>query len=352
MSVTGKSFLPGILLAAVVYFLFRIHEILLPFVLAGALAYLLNPAVRFFEMRGFRRAPIVILMYAALMSTLILLTYKIGSFVALDAEDAARNLPLYIRKAGESFAHLRGSMHPILFDYLSEHGQTMPQEILQRTPSFALGIIPMIEVAFLVPFISFFFIREGHDWRDHLVAVIPSRYAEMFLNLFFELDNSLGRYERGILLEAFCVGFLAFTGFWAIHLNYALPIAVIVGMANVAPYVGPIIGVILGGGAALFQWGTMAGLLKVLIVCAGVRFVEDWFIQPTVLQNAVHLHPVLVLLALMSGAQLFGFWGLLFAVPVACMIKVLFEVLWPWYCSQYGFVSPPPLPEISRIPLI
>ena len=70
------------------------------------------------------------------------------------------------------------------------------------------------------------------------------------------------------------------------------------------------------------------------------------------LQNAVHLHPVLVLLSLMSGAELFGFWGLLFAVPIACMVKVLFEVLWPWYRSQYGFASPPPLPEVNRIPLV
>jgi predicted PurR-regulated permease PerM len=352
MNITGRSVIPTVVLVAVIYFLFRIHDILLPFVLAGALSYLLNPAVRFFEIRGFRRAPVVILIYAALMSALVFLTYKIGSFAALDAELAAHNMPLYIQKGGETFARLRGAIHPVLFDYLADHGKTWPQEMLQRTPSFALGIIPMIEVAFLVPFISFFFIREGHAWRDRLVGLVPSRYVEMLLNLFFELDNSLGRYIRGILLEALCVGLLAFVGFWAIHLNYAGSIAAIVGLANVAPYVGPIIGVLLGGGVALFQWGSLVGVLKVFIVCAGVRFIEDWFIQPTVLQNAVHLHPVLVLLALMSGAELFGFWGLLFAVPVACMIKVLFEVLWPWYRSQYGFITPPPLPEINRIPLI
>jgi len=174
----------------------------------------------------------------------------------------------------------------------------------------------------------------------------------MTLNLLFELDNSLGRYVRGILLEALCVGLLAFVGFWAIDLGYALQIAVVVGLANVVPYVGPVLGALLGGGVALFQWGTPIGIVKVLIVCGGVRFIEDWFIQPSVLQKAVHLHPVLVVLALMSGAELFGFWGLLFAVPVACMVKVLLEVLWPWYRSQYGFISPQPLPEINRIPLI
>jgi predicted PurR-regulated permease PerM len=352
MTFSGRTFFPLVILLVAAYFLFLIHDILLPFILAGALAYLLNPAVRFFEMRGFRRAPVVVLMYAVLVITFVFLTYKVGSFVALDAQGAAHNMPLYVHKGGEVFARLRGSIHPVLFDFLADHGKVLPQDILRSTPSFALGVIPMIEVAFLVPFISFFFIREGHDWRDRMVGLVPSRYVEMLLNLFFELDNSLGRYIRGILMEAVCVGLLAFGGFWAIHLTYALPIAVIVGLANIAPYVGPVIGILLGGGAALFQWGSLAGILKVILVCAGVRFIEDWFIQPTVLQNAVRLHPVLVLLALMSGAELFGFWGLLFAVPVACTIKVLFEVLWPWYRSQYGFVTPPPLPEINRIPFI
>ena len=70
------------------------------------------------------------------------------------------------------------------------------------------------------------------------------------------------------------------------------------------------------------------------------------------MQKAVHLHPVLIVLALLSGAELFGFWGLLFAVPIASTVKVLFDVLWPWYRSQYGFISPQPLPEVTRIPLI
>jgi predicted PurR-regulated permease PerM len=352
MNPTGRTIIPLVILSAVTYFLFRIHEILLPFVLAGALAYLLNPLVRFFEVRGFRRSPAVIFIFAVLTAVLAAGFYKLAWVAALEAGEAARNMPVYIQKGGEAFARLRGSLNSALFDYVAQHGKAWPQNILNRTPSVALGVFPVLEVVFLVPFISFFFVREGPRWRDMIVGWVPSRYVEMTLNLFFELDNSLGRYVRGILLEAFCVGCLAYLGFWMIGLQYSLQIAMIVGLANVVPYVGPVLGIILGGGVALFQWGSMAGLLKVAAVCAGVRMIEDWFIQPTVLQKAVHLHPVVVVLALMSGAELFGFWGLMFAVPVACMVKVLLEVLGPWYRSQYGFVSAPPLPEVNRIPLI
>jgi predicted PurR-regulated permease PerM len=357
VSFSVRAFLPLAVAAALSYFLFKVHEILLPFVLAAALAYLMSPVVRFFEVRGLRRGPVVIFLYASVMTLLAVFSYKLAAIAATEAQEAAHNMPMYVEKGGQALTRLRSDARmdgrfSVLLDDIADHGKEWPQDILSRMPSFALGVLPVLEVAFLVPFIGFFIIREGPRWRDQIVAFVPSRYVEMMLNLFFELDNSLGRYVRGILLEALCVGCLAFVGFWGIGLSYALQIAVVVGLANVVPYVGPVIGVFLGGSVALFQWGTFGGLVKVILVCVGVRLFEDWFIQPTVLQKAVHLHPVLVVFALMSGAELFGFWGLMFAVPVACMAKVLLEIFWPWYRSQYGFVSAPPLPEVNRIPLV
>jgi predicted PurR-regulated permease PerM len=137
-------------------------------------------------------------------------------------------------------------------------------------PSFASGILPIFEIGFLVPFIAFFLMREGHVLRDTLLSWIPSRYIEMALNILVEVDNSLGKYVRGLCLEAFCVGAMALAGFSIIHLDYALQIALVIGLANVVP----------------------------------------------------------------------------------CMAKVLLQVLWSWYLSQYGLRPSMPLPEISRIPLI
>ena len=282
-------------------------------------------------------------------------------------------MPIYVQKGGDAFSRLKASLesdqtqddgrpfqslmhrafvNTSLLDYVAEHGRSWPQDVLSRMPSFALGILPVLEIAFLVPFLGFFLIQGGPKIRDHVLGWVPSRYVEMVLGLMVEIDNSLGKYVRGISLEALCVGCIALAGFWMIGLDYALQIAVVVGLANIVPYVGPVMGVLLGGGVALFQWGTAVGICKVLLVCVATRLIEDWFIQPTVMRSAVHLHPALIVFALMSGAKLFGFWGLLFGVPIACMVKVLLEVLWPWYRSQYGLATPLPLPEINRIPLI
>ena len=354
MSFSGRTFFPLSVFALTTYFLYRVHEVLLPFILAGMIAYLLNPLVRFFEVRGLRRRPVVVVLYVSVMSLLILASYELVSVAAVEAEKASHNMPAYVQKGSVTFAAWRTKtkVSHTLVDYIAEHGRLWPHEVLSRMPSFALGILPVLEIAFLVPFIGFFLLQEGPKLRDHLLGWVPSRYVEMLLGLMVEVDNSLGKYVRGISLEAFCVGCVALAGFWLIGLDYALQIAIVVGLANVVPYVGPVIGALLGGGVAIFQWGSMVGVLKVLAVCGMVRFIEDWFIQTVVMRRAVHLHPVLIVFSLMAGAKLFGFWGLLFAVPLASMVKVLLDVLWPWYRSQYGLASPPRLLEVNRVPLI
>ncbi len=354
MNLTGKSLIPAILVSAAVYFLYRVHDMLLPFVLAAVLAYLLNPLVRFFEVRGMRRRPVVVVLYLGLMTLAVVMIVKLGALAGLEAEKATRNMPRYVQQGSEAFSRWQSTTHmnPAIVDVIASHGRLWPQQILSRMPSFALGILPVLEIVFLVPFIGFFLVQEGPRGRDRVLEWVPNRYVEMVLGLLVEVDNSLGKYVRGVCLEALLVGCIALAGFWLIGLDYAVQIAVVIGMANVIPYVGPVVGAILGGGVAMFQWGTTFGLCKVLLVCGMVRFIEDWFIQPVVMQKAVSLHPVMILFSLMAGAKLFGFWGLLFAIPVASMVKVLLEVFLPWYRAQYSHSRPATFADVNRIPLV
>ena len=329
MKLSGRTLIPLVLFAAALYFLIRVHAVLLPFMLAATQAYLLNPLIRFFEVRGVRRGSVVTALYMVLVCALSLGAYYGGIIVSQEAAEASRQMPLYVQRGERYLNALReasqrpasaphleipavGLLRPLaantrLLDTIAEHGRSWPQDILERMPSFASGLLPICEIGFLVPFIAFFVMREGHVLRDTTLGWIPSRYMEMALNILVEIDNSLGKYVRGLCLEAFFVGLLAFIGFSMIHLDYALQIALVVGLANVVPYVGPLIGVVLGSGVALFQWGSPTPILAVLLVCIAVRFIEDWFIQPLVMRRSVHLHPVLIVFSLMAGAKLFGF---------------------------------------------
>jgi len=367
MKISGRTLIPIGLFFVGGYFIYRVHDIMLPFVLAATQAYLLSPVIRFFEVRGVRRGPVVILLYVVLVVGLLTGLYYGGTIISSEAQEASVQMPLYVQKAEHYLNAWKQSaavardvpwmVRPLilnthLLESITEHGRSWPQDIVERMPSFASGLLPIFEIGFLVPFIAFFLMREGHTLRETVLHWVPSRYIEMALNILVEIDNSLGKYVRGLCLEAFCVGMLAFIGFSLIHLDYALQIALIVGLANVVPYVGPVVGVILGSGVALFQWGDPSRIVPVLLVCIAVRFIEDWFIQPVVMRHSVHLHPVWIVFSLMAGAKLFGFWGLLFGVPAACMTKVLLKVIWGWYLSQYGLRTSPPLSEVSRIPLI
>src|SRR5690242_18771970 len=101
MSWSGRTVLPLTFAAVTTYFLYRVHDILLPFVLAAVLAYLFNPLVRFFEVRGLRRRPVVVILYVSLMTLMTLSSYKLAWVAALEAEQAAHNMPVYVQKGGE-----------------------------------------------------------------------------------------------------------------------------------------------------------------------------------------------------------------------------------------------------------
>src|SRR5207249_3892235 len=110
MTLSGRTILPLFFLATAAYFFYRVQEVLLPFLLAAVLAYLFNPLVRFFEVRGLRRQPVVVLLYVGLMTIVTLASYKLAWMAALEAEEAARNMPVYVQKGGETFARLRASL--------------------------------------------------------------------------------------------------------------------------------------------------------------------------------------------------------------------------------------------------
>jgi predicted PurR-regulated permease PerM len=371
MRLSGRTLVPLTLLAGSVYFLYAVRHVLLPFILAATLAYLLKPAVDFFVVHGLRRSTVVIAIYGAMVVALSGGVYLTGVLLTQEAAKAALRMPQYVQKGQAYFAQLekigQGQLsagekpHPIL-EHLGKHtdvigsvlskAKTWPSRIVDSMPSIAGHLLPILELAFLVPFICFFLMMEGPALIDKIFQWIPARYVEMSLNMLVEVDYSMGNYIRGLSLEALVVGITAFCGFWAIGLDYSFQIAIVVGLANLIPYVGPIVGALLGSAVAVFQWGTVLGVVKVLAVCGAIRFIEDWFFQPLILKRAVHLHPVLIVFSLMAGTKLWGFWGLLFGVPVACVAKVLLQVIVQWYQSEYGRKGHDVPAEMSHIPLI
>jgi predicted PurR-regulated permease PerM len=359
-AMNGRVLFPLALFAGGVYLLVLLKSILLPFILAATLAYVLNPLIVLFEVRGVRRERAVLLVYAVLLFSCVSMTYLAISAVLQSASLAAVELPLYMHRAKEFLAHVGN------YAWVERLGlsQWVQSHVIQEGPAWALRfveampslmkehLLPLIEMAFLVPFLTYFFMMDGTRFLGGLVNLVPARYVEMFLNVFVEINHAMGNYLRGLLLQAFFMGLFTGVCYGYIGLRYTVYIALWAAVSSMIPFLGPISAAVAGGLIALFQWGTMEGLVKVLAVFIVIRFLEDWFLQPVIMRRAVHMHPVMTIFSLLAGAYLAGLWGLIFAVPAVCMLKVVLDVSWQWYRTEYGPRTAPVPPEAVQIPVV
>lgn len=374
MTRPAKVLIPLAFLFAAGYFLLRVKEVLFPFVLAAAFAYLLNPMVAFFEIRGLRRNVVVLVLYALLLGLGVFGAYH--GIYALNREiGLARNeWPVYVQRGQKLLRELRQARSggrewssPILkqlqplrrlpgtdetLEWLENNWQGWTGTAIQKVPALALQIMPVLQLTFLVPFLAYFFMVGGPTFLEKLLDLVPARYVEMVLDLMTQVDHALGNYLRALLVEGSFVGLLSLAGFWLIGLDYAVQVSLLIAVTTVIPYVGPLAGAAVGGTLALFQYQSLAGVAWVLAVCGVVQFLDNWILQPVIMKSAVELHPALILFALMAGGSLWGFWGLIFAVPAACMVKVVLEVGWEWYRSEFGIRLPGLPAQAQRVPLV
>ena len=356
----ARVVLPLAFLGGCFYLLVMFQSVLLPFLLAATAAYVLNPFILYFEMRGVRRERAVMVIYTVLLFFGVSLAYIAISAAIQSASTAAIEMPLYLRQAHDFL--LRLAHFPMLQRFgvtdwvrnqVVQDARTWVLMSLETAPTWIrVHLLPMMEMAFLVPFLTYFFMLDGKNFIDWMVDLVPARYVEMFLNIIVEIDHSFGNYLRGLLLQALFMGILAGIGYGIIGLHFAVYIAIWVAMSSMIPFLGPISAALAGALIALFQWGTLAGLIKVLVIYIVIRTLDDWLLHPMILRRAVQIHPVVTVFSLMAGAYLSGIWGLLFAVPVACMIKVLFEVTLQWYRIEYGFHTRAIPPEAQQIPVV
>ncbi|MFA6584714.1 MAG: AI-2E family transporter, partial [Elusimicrobiaceae bacterium] len=218
--------------------------------------------------------------------------------------------------------------------------------MMGSAPAFIIGLVPKLAMLILVPFISFFFMLEGRAMIDMLINLIPSKYVEIVQHVICEVDESLGNYLRGILIEATILFVMALLGLVSLEINYAVPIAVIVGLSSLVPYIGPLVGGLISAIAAFLQYNSLAMVLNVVIFFVSLRFIDDWVLQPMILKHAMQVHPVVIIFAIMAGAELFGIWGIIFAMPVTCIIKVVISVALELQRTEFAWK---PKPEPTRI---
>jgi predicted PurR-regulated permease PerM len=187
----------------------------------------------------------------------------------------------------------------------------------------------------IVPFVLFFFLGQGRTIKRAIIELVPNRYFELVLNLLYRIDGQLGGYIRGMVLSVMIVSLLSITGLYIIDLEHFLVIGLLAGLANVIPYLGPLIGIVAGVIAAVLQYSALSFgvVLPVIIVFLIVQIVDNVFVAPVVVARSVNLHPLLVIFAVLVGSELFGAVGMLLAVPTTAVIKVSVRTIYEGWRS-------------------
>jgi predicted PurR-regulated permease PerM len=331
----------AVALAAIGLSVHFLMPVLIPFALAFAAAYILNPLAAAAEVRGLRRPVVVVIAYALVAGALALAANSLVPLAVDELSSLQQEAPAYAARLKLSwldFRRVAAERLPFAAQRIEKADPGVVVAPLLETasnlPSYVMSAFPLLSLLFLIPFISFFALLDGPASIDSLIQRCPSRYVEQAMHLFSEIDRSLGAYLRGLIVIATAIGAASYVGLKVIGVNQAFWISLLAGVSSFVPYLGAVVGMVVGGLVAAFQFGTMVAGLKVVLLFLVIRLADEMILQPYIAKHSVHLHPLLFLFTFLTGGELFGFIGLLFAVPVACVIKALLNVAWSWYSSE------------------
>ncbi len=317
------------------WLLWLLGPILMPFAAGALLAYLGNPLVDRLMRLGLSRIWAVSLSFfslvLAIVVALVLVLPLLWQQVIYLEERLPRVLRWFNREAIpwiEQHLHLRIDRLDMdlitqwLSSYWVEAGSAAGTVLAQVARS-GMDFVALAGMLALVPVVTFYLLLDWDDLLARIRNLIPRPLLPRVSLMAGECDEVLAAFLRGQLLVMLALGVIYWLGLQLVGLKLALMIGLLAGLASIIPYFGFAVGILAGSVAALVQFGNFQAVLMVWAVFAVGQAIEGWLLQPYLIGDKIGLHPVAVIFAIMAGGQLFGFVGMLLALPAAAVIMVL-----------------------------
>lgn len=304
-----------------------LEEILIPFLFGILIAYLLHPVVCMLERRRVPRMVAVLLIYL--------------SFVLIVVIACVNAIPVFTKQLAElsdDIPRLTNWYHTWLQEWEYQK-YFLPQSIskgvdrviVQSQEKLTAGVGQIVNNAkstlgkllgyAVIPFIAFYLLKDMKAIHEGSMLIVPKRYRKHTQALFREANDSLGKYLHGQMIVALIVGACAYLAYWLVDMPYPFVLASFVSLTNIIPYIGPII----GAAPALMIAFTISTktVLVVFAVNLVIQVLEGNIISPNIVGRSLHLHPLLIILALLTGEAVGGIIGLIVALPVLAVLKVV-----------------------------
>jgi predicted PurR-regulated permease PerM len=184
------------------------------------------------------------------------------------------------------------------------------------------GVISTVLLIVIIPFITFFILRDRQKIKNGIISLIPNRYFEMSINIFDKIEKQLSRYVRAWLFDAFLLGLMAFIGLSILGINNAIIIGMVAGTGHLIPYAGPVIGGVPALLISVIQFGDFQMLLPIVILFAIIYVLDSSLIQPYIFSKGSDINPIAIIVLILIGNQILGAFGALIAIPIATILKV------------------------------
>ncbi|MCE7031848.1 AI-2E family transporter [Lysobacter sp. GX 14042] len=318
------------------WLLWLLSPVLTPFVVGALLGWLGDPLVDRLQRSGRSRNTAVILVFTAMTLMLVLVVLLLVPMIRDQIQTLVAALPSYrgwllatalpwleARTGIDISAWLDFSR---LFDLLRhnwERAGGFASAALGYVSRSGFALVAFAANLVLLPVVTFFALRDWDLLVARIASLIPRDYLPTVSRLATQSSDVLGGFLRGQFLVMLILGAMYGLGLWAVGLDLGLLIGIIAGLLTFVPYVGPASGLILGCVAALVQFGDWPHIAGVLVVFGVGQVIESYWLTPKMVGDRIGLHPVAVIFAVMAGGTLFGFLGMLIALPCAAIANVL-----------------------------
>ncbi len=326
----------AVILIASFVLIYSLSDILMPAFASIVIAYLLEGLVAKAESMRVPRLAAVYLVFSVFMAGLIFLLFYLIPIVTQQAIELIQNIPGIIDRAQTEVMRLP-KMYP---KFISERKILEMLYAIQRelliyghnllsvSAASVFSLVSALIYLFLVPMMVFFFLKDKEMLVEWFLQFMP-RDRNLTVRVWREVDMQIGNYVRGKIAEIFILMLASYATFAAMHLNYALLLAVLMGLQVIIPYIGATLVTFPVLGVAYFQWGLSGDdFMYIVLVYSIIQTLDGVILVPILFSEAVNLHAIAIIVAILFFGGLWGFWGVFFAIPLATVVKAVLTA-WP-----------------------
>ena len=311
-----------------------IWRLFLPFTIAAFIAYILYPLIVKLYEHKIQRTYAILLIYLLFLGGITYTIYLVYPAFMRQLKDLNDYIPQFIKlyediiyQIYDSTSFMPEAVHKQL-DQLIVKLETYLEYTVGKLMGGFTKVFDFIVLVTVIPVLVFYFLKDYQKIKQYIKSLVPVQYHEKTRILMHAIDEKLGHYIRGQLIVSGFVGLASFIIFHFLNLDYALILAFILGVTNIIPYFGPIIGAIPAVAIAITVSTKM--VIIILIAIFGIQLIESNFLSPYIVGKSINIHPIAIIFALLLGGQIAGVIGMVLAVPLLTICKELVSNLLRW----------------------